>query len=149
MQILGQFLRGGADFWLSILYDPCYWLFNPKYELLNTTATTNIYDQSLEFAKEMDAQDPLQSFRNEFYFPQHEGKDAIYFCGNSLGLQPKSTQHYIQRELEQWRTYGVEGHFRGEHPWFHYHKWSLFTALPRSILKSSWKPALSLPISMR
>ena len=71
----------------------------------------------------MDAQDPLQSFRNEFYFPQHEGKDAIYFCGNSLGLQPKSTQHYIQRELEQWRTYGVEGHFRGEHPWFHYHKY--------------------------
>ena len=90
---------------------------------MNTTATTNIYDQSLEFAKEMDAQDPLQSFRNEFYFPQHEGKDAIYFCGNSLGLQPKSTQHYIQRELEQWRTYGVEGHFRGEHPWFHYHKY--------------------------
>lgn len=71
----------------------------------------------------MDAQDPLQSFRNQFYFPQHEGKDAIYFCGNSLGLQPKSTQQYIQRELEQWRTYGVEGHFRGEHPWFHYHKY--------------------------
>lgn len=71
----------------------------------------------------MDAQDPLQSFRNQFYFPQHEGKDAIYFCGNSLGLQPKSTQQYIQRELEQWHTYGVEGHFRGEHPWFHYHKY--------------------------
>ena len=90
---------------------------------MNTTATTTIYDQSLEFAKEMDAQDPLQSFRNQFYFPQHEGKDAIYFCGNSLGLQPKSTQQYIQRELEQWHTYGVEGHFRGEHPWFHYHKY--------------------------
>lgn len=74
------------------------------------------------FAQKMDEQDPLQSFRSRYYFPQHEGRDTLYFCGNSLGLQPKSVQNYIEQELEHWRTHGVEGHFRGEHPWMHYHK---------------------------
>ncbi|MBK7873069.1 MAG: kynureninase [Saprospiraceae bacterium] len=81
------------------------------------------YEASFDFAKAMDTQDPLQEHRSEFYFPQHDGKDCLYFCGNSLGLQPKSTQSYIERELEHWRTHGVEGHFRGDHPWMHYHKY--------------------------
>ncbi len=85
--------------------------------------TTLRYDTSLAFAQAMDVQDPLQHFRNQFYIPQHNGKDALYFCGNSLGLQSKNVENYIARELEQWRTFGVEGHFRGENPWLSYHKY--------------------------
>lgn len=85
--------------------------------------TMSSYDFNLDFAKAMDAQDPLQQFRDEFYFPQHNGKDTIYLCGNSLGLQSKNVQDYIEQELQQWRTFGVEGHFRGAHPWMHYHKY--------------------------
>lgn len=81
------------------------------------------FDRTLAFANAMDAQDPLRKFRDQFYFPPHEGKDAIYLCGNSLGLQPKSVRTYIERELEQWRTHGVEGHFSDENPWLYYHKY--------------------------
>jgi len=86
------------------------------------TSTTSAYEASLAFAKRMDEQDALRQYREQFYFPQHNGQDCLYFCGNSLGLQPKSVQTYLERELEQWRIYGVEGHFRGKHPWMHYHK---------------------------
>ncbi|MCL4125977.1 UNVERIFIED_CONTAM: hypothetical protein GTU68_046620 [Idotea baltica] len=43
-------------------------------------------------------------------------------CGNSLGLQPKSTSGAIQQELEDWRRYGVEGHFQAKNPWMPYHE---------------------------
>ncbi len=84
---------------------------------------TSTYETTLDFAKAMDAQDSLRRFRSQYHFPQHAGRDALYFCGNSLGLQPVSTQQYIEQELEQWRTHGVEGHFRGEHPWIKYHRY--------------------------
>ncbi len=74
----------------------------------------------LSFAKNLDLSDPLKEFRNKFYFPLLNGKDVIYFTGNSLGLQPKSTQDYILRELEDWATFGVEGHFHARMPWFSY-----------------------------
>lgn len=80
------------------------------------------FEATVDFARKMDEQDALKHFRSRYYFPQHEGRDTLYFCGNSLGLQPKSVQNYIEQELEHWRTHGVEGHFRGEHPWMHYHK---------------------------
>ncbi|MFN7118856.1 MAG: kynureninase [Saprospiraceae bacterium] len=87
------------------------------------TARMTQYAFSLDFAQAMDAQDPLQHFREQFYFPQHNGKDCIYLCGNSLGLQSRNVQTYIEHELEQWRRFGVEGHFWGEHPWLYYHKY--------------------------
>ena len=74
------------------------------------------------FAAEQDAIDTLAHFRSQFYFPQHEGRDVLYFCGNSLGLQPKTTEAALTRELQQWCNHGVEGHFLGEMPWMHYHK---------------------------
>lgn len=77
---------------------------------------------SLEYAQEMDNQDPLKNFRNKFLFPQFNGKDTIYFTGNSLGLQPKSTKDYILQELEDWAKFGVEGHFEAKRPWFAYHE---------------------------
>jgi kynureninase len=80
------------------------------------------YQFTASFAKEQDLNDPLRLYREQFYFPQHNGRDVLYFCGNSLGLQPKGVKEALEREVEHWRTHGVEGHFRGEMPWLHYHK---------------------------
>lgn len=77
---------------------------------------------SLEFAKELDQADPLKQYRERFYIPQVKGRDAVYFTGNSLGLQPKSTKSYLEKELEDWAQYGVEGHFDARKPWFAYHE---------------------------
>lgn len=79
----------------------------------------------LEAARQLDEQDPLRHFRDQFYIPQHEGRDSLYLCGNSLGLQPKSAEPALLHELEHWRAHGVEGHFRGEMPWMDYHKFLL------------------------
>jgi len=77
----------------------------------------------LNFALEQDAQDPLKNFREQFFIPKHkDGNDTIYFCGNSLGLQPKHTVEFIQQELNDWAKLGVEGHTQGLHPWLNYHE---------------------------
>ncbi len=80
------------------------------------------FENTLEFAQNADAQDSLKQYRDEFFFPQHNGENVIYFTGNSLGLQPKSVINKIKVELDDWAKYGVEGHFDGTNPWFHYHK---------------------------
>lgn len=79
------------------------------------------FENSLAFAKEMDKSDPLRSYRDKFFFPKIKGKEQLYFCGNSLGLQPKSVRDHINVELEDWANWGVEGHFEGRNPWFSYH----------------------------
>lgn len=81
------------------------------------------YKSGLEYAKQLDQNDVLASFRNQFHIPKDKnGNDLIYFCGNSLGLQPKSTKEYINQELEDWANLGVEGHTEGKNPWLHYHE---------------------------
>ncbi|AFL83409.1 Kynureninase [Belliella baltica DSM 15883] len=80
------------------------------------------FEYSLDFAQKMDEKDPLKSFRSKFFFPKVEDKEAIYFCGNSLGLQPKTTQNYIQKELSNWAEMAVDGHFHGEDAWYHIRK---------------------------
>lgn len=80
------------------------------------------YQNTLEFAKEMDDADSLKSYRDKFYLPKMHGKEVIYFTGNSLGLQPKSTQDYVLNELEDWAAFGVEGHFHARTPWLPYHE---------------------------
>lgn len=80
------------------------------------------FSNTLEFAQQLDQQDQLHHFRDRFYIPQVNGKDSIYFTGNSLGLQPKSTQDYVLNELEDWANYGVEGHFHARNPWVSYHE---------------------------
>ncbi len=78
---------------------------------------------SLEYARQLDEQDNLSHMRDEFHIPkQANGKDEIYFCGNSLGLQPKRTQEYLNYELSQWQRLGVKGHFSGDFPWMPYHE---------------------------
>ena len=80
------------------------------------------FTNTLKFAKSLDAHDVLAKYRQQFYFPKLNGKEAIYLTGNSLGLQPKTALAALEQELEDWKTYGVEGHFHGKNPWFHYHK---------------------------
>jgi kynureninase len=80
------------------------------------------FAEALRNARSLDAKDPLRHMRREFHFPKHEGKPVIYMTGNSLGLQPKGVKKALLAELDQWKTYGVEGHFKGEMPWMHYHK---------------------------
>ncbi|MBK8285628.1 MAG: kynureninase [Ahniella sp.] len=77
---------------------------------------------SEQWALEQDARDELAAFRDEFLIPKHDGREQAYFCGNSLGLQPRSTWAALQTELEDWRDLGVEGHFRGRNPWMPYHE---------------------------
>ena len=77
---------------------------------------------SLEYAQSLDAQDPLSAYRDRFHIPQHEGRDAIYLCGNSLGLQPKSMHAALSQELDDWARLGVEGHFHAKNPWMPYHE---------------------------
>jgi kynureninase len=80
------------------------------------------YQNSLDFAKRMDEKDPLKDFRSKFFIPRYNGKDCIYFTGNSLGLQPKTTAQYVQQELDDWARMGVEGHFHAKNPWLPYHE---------------------------
>jgi kynureninase len=81
-----------------------------------------IFENTLSFARKMDEQDPLHHFRDRFHIPQAEGKDSVYFVGNSLGLQPKTTKEYVNRELDDWAKFGVEGHFHARKPWLSYHE---------------------------
>ncbi len=80
------------------------------------------YKANRNYAREMDDADTLSGYRNRFLFPKHKGKDVVYFCGNSLGLQPKGAQEYYEQELNDWAAFGVEGHFQAKRPWFSYHK---------------------------
>lgn len=76
---------------------------------------------SREQAQELDRQDPLRKLRDQFLIPKKaDGSEQLYFCGNSLGLQPKSTKEAILQELTAWQNQGVEGHFNGERPWISY-----------------------------
>ncbi|MBL7885507.1 MAG: kynureninase [Flavobacterium sp.] len=80
------------------------------------------FQNTRKFAQQLDAQDELKNYRNEFIFPQHNGKNVIYFTGNSLGLQPKRTQKYVNDVMNDWANMAVEGHFFAEKPWWDYHE---------------------------
>ena len=81
------------------------------------------YQKSIEYAIHQDKKDKLSFLREQFHIPKDKyGNDWMYFTGNSLGLQPKTTQKYIKQELDDWANYGVEGHFEGETPWMPYHE---------------------------
>ena len=87
---------------------------------------------TIDYAQFLDEQDPLKAFRNKFYIPLVNGKEAIYFTGNSLGLQPKTAQDYVLNEMENWANFGVEGHHHGKNPWIKYHE--MFPALLSKII---------------
>ncbi|HCE85391.1 MAG TPA: kynureninase [Bacteroidetes bacterium] len=61
--------------------------------------------------------------RNNYHIPKDsQGRELIYFAGHSLGLQPKTVRHMLDRELNQWASSGVEGHFDTENAWYTYHE---------------------------
>lgn len=78
------------------------------------------FQNTLDFARQLDEQDKLKAYREEFHFPTVDGKDVIYFTGNSLGLQPKCTQKYVDEVMTDWKQLAVEGHFKAEKPWWDY-----------------------------
>lgn len=102
---------------------------------------TLVYEANEAFAKRMDAGDSLAEFRKQFAFPKApNGDDALYFAGNSLGLQPLNARKYIEEELDDWAKFGVEGHFEARHPWLPYHEFltdmtaRLVGALPHEVV---------------
>lgn len=80
------------------------------------------FQNTREFAQQLDTQDELNKYRNEFIFPQHNGKNVVYFTGNSLGLQPKRTKQYVDEVMNDWANLAVEGHFYADKPWWDYHE---------------------------
>lgn len=83
------------------------------------------FTNTLEYAQQLDKNDKLATYRNQFYLPNSPstGQQALYFTGNSLGLQPKAVKEYLNVELDDWAKLGVEGHFLGKNPWFSYHQY--------------------------
>ena len=75
------------------------------------------------FARQLDAEDPLAAYRERFHIPRRaDGQPVIYFCGNSLGLEPKAARAIIERELDAWERLAVDAHFKAESPWYSYHE---------------------------
>jgi len=80
------------------------------------------FQNSLSFAEQLDKQDILKKYRKEFNFPKVKGQEVIYFTGNSLGLQPKRTEAYVNEVMDDWKKLAVGGHFHAEKPWWDYHE---------------------------
>ncbi|XP_077990330.1 kynureninase-like [Glandiceps talaboti] len=104
---------------------------HPREILLEKAAEFGCDVTDFEFAQQMDKEDSLRRFRNEFHYPKmgdistvdtslvDEESDCVYFCGNSLGLEPKGAAEYIKAELDKWSKIGVHGHRTGRIPWIH------------------------------
>lgn len=80
------------------------------------------FKNTREYSQQLDQQDPLRPYRNEFLFPKVNGKEVIYFTGNSLGLQPKKAKEYVDEVMTDWAELAVEGHFQAEKAWWDYHE---------------------------
>ena len=80
------------------------------------------FQNSDAFAQQLDREDPLRKYRDEFHFPRLNDREIIYFTGNSLGLQPKRAQAFVDEIMKDWRELAVEGHFYAEKPWWVYHE---------------------------
>ena len=105
-----------------------------------------IIENTLAYAQQQDREDELQGFRSRFYFPQRpttagptasvasgtpatntprppasdHGEHMIYFCGNSLGLQPREAEEAIRQELADWRNLAIDGYWKARKPWMGY-----------------------------
>ena len=80
------------------------------------------FQNTLQFAQNLDQQDELKKYKSEFIFPQHNNKDVIYFTGNSLGLQSKRARIFVDEVMNDWANLAVEGHFYSQKPWWDYHE---------------------------
>src|SRR5436190_7965350 len=76
-----------------------------------------------EFARKLDADDPLGYLREKFHLPlAMDRKPSIYFAGNSLGLMPKTARQIVEQELDDWEHLGVDAHLEAATPWYSYHE---------------------------
>ena len=103
---------------------------NPYKKLELYSKELNLDVTSEAFAREMDARDKLARFKHKVFYPlikdlpnsdvlncKDPSAPCLYFCGHSLGLQPKSLPAIMQRQMDAWANLGVFGHFEGEMPW--------------------------------
>jgi kynureninase len=84
--------------------------------------------QTFEFAQQLDKNEDLVNLRGEFIIPTtaelkrktlqefpetttSSAKLSVYFCGNSLGLQPKAISEHLSAYLKTWGSIAVGGHF--------------------------------------
>ncbi|MYL34573.1 kynureninase [Pontibacillus yanchengensis] len=72
-------------------------------------------DVSKEYAEELDRQDDLAHFRDEFYIQP----GTIYMDGNSLGLLSKRAEQTLMEVLDSWKHFGINGWMQGDHPWYY------------------------------
>src|SRR5690606_15763160 len=100
-----------------------------------------MFKANAAWAAEQDRDDDLAGFRERFLVPKREdGRDEIYLCGNSLGLQPKTARDYLDQELREWEKLAVRGHFAAQRPWMPYHEFltdhtaELVGALPSEVV---------------
>jgi kynureninase len=70
---------------------------------------------TLEYAQQLDKQDSLASYREEFYIKE----GGIYFDGNSLGLLSKRAEKSLLDLLDSWKEYGIDGWTEGDNPWYY------------------------------
>jgi len=80
------------------------------------------FENSREFAKQQDDLDPLKSYSSQFHMPYPDRERCAYFCGNSLGLQPRAARDFVLQEFDEWARLGVDGHFEASNPWYSYHE---------------------------
>jgi len=89
---------------------------------LSSTAIAYDFNGTKAFALKCDSENPVAKLRQEFLLPKTDSSSPIiYFCGHSLGLQPRATRRLIGEELNAWEEKGVKGHFKDENPWYSYH----------------------------
>lgn len=65
--------------------------------------------------KKLDQQDPLSTFKQEFYLQEKQ----IYMDGNSLGLLSKRAESTLLQAINDWKVYGIDGWTSGDNPWFY------------------------------
>src|SRR5436190_896396 len=97
----------------------CFTLFISVPRLSDSMTDHRLFDPA--HAAALDAADPMRGFRDDFHLPLHDGVPQAYFCGNSLGLQPKGARATVEEVLGKWAHEAVEGHFLEPAPWMPYH----------------------------
>jgi len=81
------------------------------------------FDTTLNTALLLDKNDALSFYKQQFHFPKHQEKEVIYFCGNSLGLQPKNVENAVMQELNDWKNLGISGFAKAKNPWLYYQEY--------------------------
>jgi len=84
---------------------------------------TTAFSSDEKFALQLDSEDPLRKFRDQFHLPLGaDDKPLIYLAGNSLGLMPKTARKLVEQELDDWARLAVDAHLGAKTPWYSYHE---------------------------